>query len=71
MKNDDILNNQDEYKYGFNDKDVSVYKTEMGLDEEVVKAISNKKGEPEWMKEYRLKAYQHFISAPMPVLVLI
>ena len=66
MKNDDILKNQDEYKYGFNDKDVSVFKTEMGLDEEVVKAISNKKDEPDWMREYRLKAYKHFVSTPMP-----
>lgn len=49
-----------EYKYGFHDEDVSVYNTGKGLNEEIVTLISQKKHEPEWMLEYRLKAYEAF-----------
>lgn len=50
----------EEYKYGFHDEDVSVYNTGKGLNEEVVKQISKMKNEPEWMLEFRLKAYEQF-----------
>jgi Fe-S cluster assembly protein SufB len=56
----------DEYEFGFSDPDVSVYKTRKGLDEEVVRQISEMKGEPAWMLEYRLKALQHYMDRPMP-----
>ncbi len=56
----------EEYQYGFQDKDVSVYKTEKGLNEEIIREISRIKEEPEWMLEYRLKAYHQFKSKPMP-----
>ncbi len=55
-----------DYEYGFHDIDVSVFKTEKGLTEEVVRAISAHKNEPLWMLEYRLKALQHFRDRPMP-----
>src|SRR5690625_2172647 len=55
-----------EYKYGFHDKDVSVFRTEKGLTETVVREISNMKNEPEWMLEHRLKALDIFYSKPMP-----
>jgi|SRR5690625_704 len=55
-----------EYKYGFHDKDVSVFRTEKGLTRKVVEEISNMKEEPEWMLEYRLKALEHFYKRPMP-----
>ena len=55
-----------EYKYGFRDRDVSVFRTERGLTEEVVREISRIKEEPEWMLEYRLKALEQFYSKPMP-----
>ena len=35
--NDDVIKSQDHYKYGFKDEDVSVFKTEKGLSEEVVR----------------------------------
>jgi len=56
----------DEYRYGFSDQDVSVFKTRKGLDEEVVRQISAMKAEPEWMLEFRLKALEHFLERPMP-----
>lgn len=62
----DYLGDIGEYRYGFQDPDVSVYRTRVGLDEEVVRQISQKKGEPEWMLEFRLKALKHFQQRPMP-----
>ncbi len=64
---DKILNevtNQD-YKFGFvtNIENESIAK---GLSEDVVKLISEKKGEPEWMLEFRLKAYRHWKTMEMP-----
>src|SRR5690625_2551580 len=56
-----------EYKYGFQDRDVSVFKTERGLTKEVVEEISRMKNEPEWMLEERLKALDIFFSKPMPM----
>lgn len=54
------------YEYGFSDPDHSSFKTRKGLDEEVVRQISAMKEEPEWMLEFRLKAYRHFIERPYP-----
>ena len=54
------------YEYGFSDPDHSSFKTRKGLDEEVVRQISAMKEEPEWMLEFRLKAYRHFIERPNP-----
>jgi Fe-S cluster assembly protein SufB len=64
----DIKNLQDidQYKYGFSDPDVSVFKTRKGLDRETVEQISAIKGEPKWMLESRLKAFEHFMERPMP-----
>jgi Fe-S cluster assembly protein SufB len=56
----------DQYKYGFSDPDVSVFKSRKGLNEEVVREISRMKGEPEWMLAYRLKALEHFQQRPTP-----
>lgn len=61
-----FLNEIGEYRYGFKDPDVSVYKTHAGLNEDVVRQISHMKGEPEWMLEFRLKALKHFQQRPMP-----
>ncbi len=55
-----------EYKYGFNDPDISVFKSRKGLDRHVVEQISEMKGEPQWMLEFRLKALEHFLKRPMP-----
>ena len=65
MSNKDIKF-QEDYKYGFKDKDVSILKTDKGLNEDIVKEISRLKNEPEWMLEYRLKALKAFNSIPLP-----
>ena len=58
---------QDEQdKYGFKDEDVSILKTPVGLNEDVVRAISKYKNEPEWMLEFRLKALKAFWAMPLP-----
>ena len=64
--NADIIKSQDEYAYGFKDPDVSIFKTQKGLSEEVVKDISRIKKEPEWMLDLRLKAYHQFVKMPLP-----
>lgn len=56
----------EEYKYGFKDKDTSIFKTDKGLNAEVVKEISKLKNEPEWMLEFRLKALKYFEETPLP-----
>ncbi|BCU80784.1 FeS cluster assembly protein SufB [Polycladomyces abyssicola] len=55
-----------EYKYGFRDKDVAVYRAKRGLTREIVEEISRMKGEPEWMLEFRLKALEQFYKMPLP-----
>ncbi|MCP1145718.1 Fe-S cluster assembly protein SufB [Lysinibacillus endophyticus] len=55
-----------DYKYGFHDKDVSVFRSKRGLTEEIVREISKMKNEPEWMLDYRLKALEIFYTKPMP-----
>lgn len=48
------------YQYGFHDEDVSIYNTGKGLNEDVIRFISEKKQEPEWMLAFRLNAYRKF-----------
>lgn len=55
-----------DYKYGFKTDAESVVNTGKGLSLDVVKAISKYKGEPDWMLDFRVKAYQKFIEMPMP-----
>jgi Fe-S cluster assembly protein SufB len=55
-----------EYKWGFHDEDRPFFKSRRGLDEEIVREISAHKGEPEWMTDFRVKAYRHFVERPMP-----
>lgn len=54
-----------DYKYGFyTDIDIEIFPP--GLNEDVVRAISAKKEEPEFMLEFRLKAYNHWLKMEMP-----
>ncbi|MFN6986242.1 MAG: Fe-S cluster assembly protein SufB, partial [Rhizobium oryzihabitans] len=49
----------DQYKYGF-ETNIEVDKAPKGLSEEVIRFISAKKQEPEWMLEWRLEAYKRW-----------
>ena len=56
---------ENEYKYGF----VTDIKTETipkGLNEDIIRLISRKKNEPEWMLAYRLKAFKHWLGMKIP-----
>lgn len=65
MANEEIKGLRD-YQYGFADKDTSIYKTKQGLTKETVLEISKIKNEPEWMREFRLKAYDAFVKMKNP-----
>ena len=54
-----------EYKYGFV-TDIEADEAPMGLNEDIVRFISGKKNEPEWMLEYRLKAFRHWLTLSEP-----
>jgi Fe-S cluster assembly protein SufB len=62
----EFIDHLGEYQYGFSDPDISVFKSRMGLDRQVVEQISEMKAEPQWMKAFRLKALEHFQQRPMP-----
>ncbi len=54
------------YQYGFRDEVADVKRMPPGINEDVVREISKIKGEPEWMTEKRVAAYQQFERMPMP-----
>mgnify|MGYP003293961019 CR=1 FL=1 len=54
-----------DYKYGFV-TDIETETIGRGLSEDVIRLISEKKGEPEWMLERRLKAYRHWLTLEHP-----
>ena len=64
---EDILHEvtQADYKYGFT-TDIETDIIPVGLNEDVVRIISAKKNEPEWMLDYRLKAYHQWTKMKMP-----
>ncbi len=53
-------------RYDFKDPETYKVRTARGLTRETVEKISDLKKEPEWMREYRLRAYEHFLERPMP-----
>lgn len=69
MKKQQTNKNQiinEEYKYGFSTKSEAVFKSPKGLSEDVVRKISKKKNEPDWMLQIRLKAYKAFTNLKNP-----
>lgn len=60
------MSNNEEYKYGFRNEDVSTFKTGKGLNEAIVREISAAKHEPDWMTQFRLDAYRAFKEMPLP-----
>ncbi|MBO4285190.1 MAG: Fe-S cluster assembly protein SufB [Alphaproteobacteria bacterium] len=55
----------DKYKYGFV-SDIEVETAPKGLNEDIIRLISNKKDEPDWLLERRLKAYRHWLTMVEP-----
>jgi Fe-S cluster assembly protein SufB len=53
-------------RYGFHDAENYLYKAPKGLTHELVAKISDFKSEPQWMRDFRLKALEHFLARPMP-----
>ena len=66
-KQDNIINEvtSGEYKYGFF-SDIDTEKIAKGLNEDVIRIISAKKNEPDWLLEFRLKSYKHWLTMKMP-----
>lgn len=62
-KKDDIIS---DYKYGFRTETKSVIDSGKGLSKDVVEFISKAKGEPDWMREFRLKSYETFLKLNNP-----
>ena len=56
---------QSDYKYGFV-SDLEADEAPKGLNENIIRFISSKKNEPEWMLEWRLKAYRHWLNMREP-----
>lgn len=63
MKIEDKL--QDNYKYGFV-SDIESEDFPKGLSEEIITLLSTKKNEPQWLLDYRLKAYRHWLTLTHP-----
>ncbi len=53
-------------QFDFKDEIVYLTETKRGLSRETVEEISAIKGEPEWMRQFRLRSYDHFLKRPMP-----
>jgi Fe-S cluster assembly protein SufB len=64
---DKIINDvtSGEYKYGFY-SDIEIESIPKGLNENVIRTISQKKGEPDWLLEFRLKSFRHWQTMKMP-----
>ena len=65
-KSDPGLKGPEAYQFGFHDDDKAVFKMPKGLNREVVEKISEMKGEPDWMRQFRLRALEIFFKKPMP-----
>ena len=66
MTDDEIIDSIGAYEYGWHDSDAAGASARRGLNEDVVRNISAKKGEPEWMLNQRLKALNIFDKKPVP-----
>jgi len=60
------LVDNDRSKFDFKDELVYLHEAKRGLTRDTVEEISALKGEPDWMLQFRLRAYEHFLKRPMP-----
>src|SRR5262245_1142871 len=66
MATTDIGIDLSRYKLGWSDELEYVFKPKKGLSDDIVREMSWMKGEPDWMRDFRLKALRHFGRRPMP-----
>lgn len=66
LSQDETIASLGRYEYGWADTDVAGASARRGLSEDVVRDISAKKNEPDWMLATRLRAYRTFMKKPMP-----
>ena len=66
MSDRDVIDSFKSYQFGWSDNDEVGMSSKRGLDEFVVRDISEKKEEPQWMRELRQKALKLFFTKPMP-----
>ena len=66
-RNQEILKGitEKEYEYGFV-SDIDIEDFPKGLNEDIIRRISVRKEEPEWLLEFRLKAYRHWLTLEEP-----
>ena len=67
MSTAELLTKQ-EYKYGFV-TDIESDMIPRGLNEDTIRLIVEKKNEPEWMLEFRLKAFRNWLTMPEPTMI--
>ena len=53
-------------RFGFHDAENYLYKAPKGINREIVEKISEFKNEPQWMRDFRLKALDHFLAREQP-----
>ena len=63
---DQLKGIKEAYEYGFHDPENYAFKSEKGLSRSVVEGISSHKDEPQWMRDFLVKALEHFEQHPMP-----
>jgi Fe-S cluster assembly scaffold protein SufB len=63
---DETLAPDEEYKWGFSKPENYIFKSRKGLSHEIVEEISEMKGEPQWMRDFRHKSLDVFLAKPMP-----
>jgi Fe-S cluster assembly protein SufB len=67
-ENEQLANINADYdeRYGFHDAEHYLYKAPKGINREIVEKISEFKSEPQWMRDFRLRALEHFFAKPQP-----
>jgi len=65
-ENEAVRQLKEGYKYGWSDATNYIEKPQRGLSHDVIDQISDRKGEPDWMRAYRHKALNYFLARPMP-----
>ena len=60
------LDINDDYKYGFHDPEKAVFKSQKGINHEILDQMSDMKDEPDWMRQFRHDSLNTFLAKPMP-----